>query len=106
MGIEGIFDSRFLRRKNMLCMAKVFDDRTDGPWDYESKIYSKKDRTYAKYKFIDETSRLAGYRIEISEYTIPTSVEHKYLVVCYVKKGTKKHEVLTKMGFVVMKEAS
>jgi len=95
-------------RKDMIYMAKPFNIKMDGEFDYPENhswkaIYGRRyDRTYLKYRLRDEIKERSNNG-DASLWKEDCNIEDVYLVVCRCKKGTRLEKALIDMGFSLIK---
>ena len=89
-----------LNRKGMCHVYKMFSKKVDGEFSGPHKMYSKLDRKYVRNRISDamiEYTKSSDWMHFVQDVT-----DDLYLVTVYVKKDSKKYEVLKKLGFSLM----
>lgn len=91
-----IFDRK---RKGMIFMAKVFNEKADGPFDGDHKMFAPLDRKYVRNRLNDAMLAAGTDFLSCDAFALDDDSEY-YAVYAHVKKGSKKYDVIKNLGFV------
>ena len=87
-----------MERKGMVYMSKVYRRSIDGEFNEpDHKIHSRHDRKYVKNRICDEIKKETGDTFFTSNTFDVT--DDIYVAVAWVKRDSKRYDVLKKLGF-------